>query len=119
MPFEARHTRNVLAACVVYTALILWGSLYPFTGWRPTADALAFLGVWNTKALSAPDLVVNALIYIPLGIGLRWLTRSWPALLSIALATAFAAALSFGVEAAQAHLPQRVPSLADWSRVSS
>lgn len=114
MPFEARHTRNVLAACVVYTALILWGSLYPFTGWRPTADALAFLGVWNTKALSAPDLVVNALIYIPLGIGLRWLTRSWPALLSIALATAFAAALSFGVEAAQAHLPQRVPSLADF-----
>ncbi|MCP2775163.1 hypothetical protein NK908_23775, partial [Salmonella enterica subsp. enterica serovar Typhimurium] len=73
------------------------------TGWRPTADALAFLGVWNTQALSAPDLVVNALIYIPLGIGLRWLTRSWPALLSIALATAFAAALSFGVEAAQAH----------------
>jgi VanZ family protein len=114
MPSEARHTRNVLAACVVYVALILWGSLYPFAGWRPTADALAFLGVWNTARLSAPDLVVNALIYIPLGFGLRWLTRSWPALLSIALATALAGALSFGVETTQAHLPQRVPSLADF-----
>ena len=114
MPNDSRRTRTVFAACLLYTLLLLWGSLYPLTGWRHEAETFGFLSVWRYSALSAPDLVVNALIYIPLGIGLRLLTSRWPALVSVLLATFCAAALSFGVEAAQAHLPQRVPSLSDF-----
>lgn len=114
MPSAARHTRNALVACLVYIALILWGSLYPFSDWRTVADPFAFLRAWNHQALSAPDLLVNALVYIPLGICLRVLTRSWRAPASIVLATLFSGTLSFAVEATQSHLPLRVPALSDF-----
>lgn len=114
MPNDSRRTRTVIAACLLYTALIVWGSLYPFTDWRQHVDTLHFLTTWNVRALSAPDLVVNALIYIPLGVGIRLVTGRWPVVLSVVLATAFAGTLSFSIEATQAHLPQRVSSLADF-----
>jgi VanZ family protein len=115
MPNDSHRTRSVFAACLVYTLLLLWGSLYPLNSWQAEAETFGFLVVWRYSALSVPDLVVNALIYIPLGIGLRQVTSRWPVLPSVLFATACAAALSFGVEAAQAHLPQRVPSLADFA----
>ena len=115
IPSDSRQTRNVLVALLAYTLLLLWGSLYPFTGWQHEAETLGFLSVWSHSRLSAPDLVVNALIYIPLGVCVRllaWRRSAFPAVL---LATAYGAALSFGVEATQAHLPQRVSSLSDFA----
>lgn len=114
MPTDSRPIRNVVAACLLYVFLILWGSLYPFADWRHEAETFGFLSEWSHSALSVPDLIVNALVYIPLGVCLRLLTRSWPIAASVMLSTVLAGMLSFSVEAMQAHLPGRVPSLSDF-----
>lgn len=114
MPPRTSHTLTLPAACVAYCLLILWGSLYPFSGWQFRGDDLALFTAWEVRRLSLPDLIVNALVYIPLGAGLRLLTRHWPRARSGLTAVLLPAALSFAIEAAQAHLPARVPAWSDF-----
>ena len=110
----ARHRRTVFTALAAYVALIAYGSLFPFEHWQAGADSWAFLGPDRpARALSLPDLVVNGLIYIPLGVLLRLATVRQRLLTSAALALLAGGALSLCVEAAQSHLPQRVPALSD------
>ena len=60
---------------VVYMALILYGSLYPFSGWVTGRPPTAFIvQPWNELRLSLGDIVTNAVAYVPLGIlGYRYL----------------------------------------------
>ena len=99
----------------VYTLLILYGSLYPFSGWRDTGvDPLAFLTAAWPRYYTVFDLVANGLAYVPLGF--LWATAFTPRLPAVVvfmLAALTGGALSFGVEFAQNFLPTRVPSNLD------
>ncbi len=117
-PSSARLTRDSgrwgLAA-LAYAALIVYGSLYPFTGW--TADRVrlfAFLVPQWSGHLSRADVVTNVLAYMPLGLLLaRWWRGGGAMLGAIAIATLIAALLSFSLEFLQQFLPARVASLSD------
>ena len=99
----------------VYTLLILYGSLYPFSGWRATGvDPLAFLAAGWPRYYTMFDLVANGLAYVPLGF--LWatvFTPRLPAAIVFMLAALAGGTLSFGVEFAQNFLPTRVPSNLD------
>ena len=101
-------------AVLAYAALIIYGSLYPFTGWT-TANVtlLAFLTPDWSAHLSRPDVVTNILAYIPFGLLLaRWTNRD-STVRAIALATLLGGLLSFSMEFLQQFLPSRVASLSD------
>ena len=74
----ARQTRDSgrwgLAA-LAYAALIVYGSLYPFSGWTTRGVRLfAFLILDWSGHISRADLVTNVLAYMPLGLLLaRWM----------------------------------------------
>jgi VanZ family protein len=99
----------------VYTLLVLYGSLYPFSGWRDTGvDPLAFLAGGWPRYFTVFDIVANGLAYVPLGF--LWATVFTPRLPAAAvfmLAALTGGVLSFGVEFTQNFLPSRVPSNLD------
>lgn len=100
---------------LAYWALIVYASLYPFRGWRfagPPADA--FLTAQWPHYWTTFDLVVNVLVYAPLGLLAvlalsHHLARRWALLLGIGLA----GGTSLAIEFAQNWLPARVPSNLD------
>lgn len=98
-----------------YTLLALYGSLYPFTGWRDSGiDLFAFLAAGWPRYFTAFDLAANALAYLPLGF--LWATVLVPRLPAptvFILAALTGGALSLGVETVQNFLPSRVPSNLD------
>ncbi|MCX8018339.1 MAG: VanZ family protein, partial [Rhodocyclaceae bacterium] len=112
----ARAASNLpLQLAGVWTLLIAYGSLYPFSGWRNVgSDPLAFLSAAWPRYFTAFDLVANLAAYLPLGF--FWtaaLLRRLAPLFALVLATLLGAALSFGVEVTQNFLPTRVPSNLD------
>lgn len=99
---------------LIFIALIVYGSLFPFSGWTDSSVSLfSFLGSWPT-VLEKADLIQNVLAYAPLGLFVViWLMKSmrfWPALM---LATLTGGALSFVMESIQQFLPSRIASLSD------
>lgn len=101
---------------LLYAGLIVYASLYPFTGWR-------LQGVAPTDFLFAPlpqywtgfDVVTNLIGYAPLGFLLAlallrsgWTGWTWP------IALALPVLLSLAVETLQNHLPMRIPSNLDF-----
>jgi VanZ family protein len=107
-----------------YVALIIYASLYPFTGWHDQGIApWEFLYSPWPKYWTAFDIVANALGYMPLGflIALSFLRRGSPHFASasnaaaVAIATLSAAALSFAMESLQSYLPSRVASNLDFA----
>ena len=105
-----------------YVALIVYASLYPFSGWRDQGIApWAFLWSPWPKYWTAFDLVANVLGYMPLGflIALSFLRRGNPRFASagnataVAIAAGSAALLSFSMESLQSYLPSRVASNLD------
>ncbi|MDR0933570.1 MAG: VanZ family protein [Burkholderiaceae bacterium] len=110
-----RPSSFLRAALPVYVFLIVYASLYPFSGWRHIG-ALPF--AW----LSAPlprywtwfDALTNIAGYIPLGVLL--VTALSPALRGIRaflFACLAGALLSISMETMQVFLPDRVPSNLD------
>ena len=111
------HTSPALPLALAYTALVLYASLYPFTGWRwPPGQALLTLLTLPWPPWRDPfDLWANLSGYLPWGalamsaaLARRW--RTGGAWLTVVLT---AAALSFACEVAQNFLPGRHPSLKD------
>jgi VanZ family protein len=105
-----------------YAALIVYASLYPFSGWRDQGVApLEFLSSPWPKYWTTFDLAANAAGYAPLGflLALSHLRRG-PAAAggsiarAILVATAAAALLSLAMEALQSYLPSRVASNLDF-----
>lgn len=107
-----------------YAALVVYASLYPFTGWRSQ-------GVGHLEFLASPwprywtgfDLAANVAGYVPLGflIALSFLRRARRSDVLHASSTAVGAAtlmgmgLALGMEVLQNYLPERVPSNVDFA----
>ncbi|WP_225782494.1 VanZ family protein [Xenophilus sp. Marseille-Q4582] len=114
------HKSAAWPLALSYAALIVYASLFPFTGWRDQG-----LPPWSY--LSAPwprwwtgfDLGINVVGYLPLGFLLavavlrsRPLWRAGPAV-AVAVGGLGGALLSFVMEALQSYLPARIPSNLD------
>lgn len=107
---------------LAYAALVVYASLYPFSGWRDQGiEPWAFLESPWPRYWTGFDLAANVVGYAPLGFLLALAvlrrTESREGLgngRAIGLATAAGAALSFAMEALQTYLPERVPSNLDF-----
>jgi VanZ family protein len=100
---------------LLFAGLIVYASLYPFTGWRLQGVApLAFLSAPLPQYWTGFDVGANLLGYVPLGFLLALaLLRSDHARLAWPIAVLASALLSLTVEGLQNHLPMRVPSNVD------
>ncbi len=114
-----RPASSSLPLAAAYGALVVYATLYPFSGWHHPE------GLWSLAFLSLPwpqwwnrfDIVANLVGYLPLG-ALVYIAalrsgsgRGVAALLGFALPSL----LSLAMELLQNYLPQRVPSAADWA----
>ena len=118
------HKTSAWPLSQAYVALIVYASLYPFTGWRDQGIApWAFLWSPWPKYWTAFDLVSNFVGYIPLGflLSLSFARRSRQRVaakgnVSASLVAVSAAGLlSFLMESLQTYLPSRVPSNVDFA----
>lgn len=102
---------------LAYLALVVYASLYPFSGWYDNGlSPLAFLdGRWP-RYWTLFDLLTNVAAYAPLGflISLAF-ERPRHRWLAPLLATLLAGLLSFAMETTQSWLPSRVPSSLDFA----
>ena len=111
-----RHRSSAVPLAWLYSGLIVYASLYPFSGWRmPGVGALDFMLLGWPRWWTWFDFVANLFGYLPLGFLLFVaLIRSGRASGRAAwLATAGGTLLSFATEALQNYLPQRVSSNVD------
>ncbi len=111
-----RHKSAALPLALLYAALIVYASLYPFTGWRDVGLApWAYLWAPWPQYWTRFDIGANLVGYAPLGflltLALMRMRNGWPA---VTLATLAAAVLSFSMEALQTYLPLRVSSNVDF-----
>jgi VanZ family protein len=107
--------RRLLISLAFYAGLIVYGSLYPFAGWRfPAPEAVTVLkGGWPAH-ISRSDLVTNLLVYAPLGYLLFKNMRPGMGKLSGSIvATVMGTLLSFVMEFLQMFIPGRDSSLSD------
>lgn len=114
--FNAPSTAPSTVWLICWIAGLVYGSLLPFTfhGRHGAGPFLAGLASITFAPTSIPDVAINFLLYVPLGVW--WRLRSparqrrfvgW----STAITTALV--LSFGIEAMQTMSPQRVASWTD------
>jgi VanZ family protein len=112
----ARHRSSATPLAWMLAAIIVYASLYPFTGWRiPGVSSWAFLSLPWPKYWTTFDVVANLLGYLPLGalvFGAAVRTeRSVRAGIATGLGAGFA--LSLAMEWLQNFLPLRVSSNLD------
>lgn len=101
---------------LLYAALIVYASLYPFEGWRAVGiPPWSFFLTPLPRYWTAFDVLTNFAGYAPLGflLGLALRERR-SSLWMLGGAAGIAAVLSFTLEALQTYIPQRVPSNLDW-----
>ncbi len=109
---------SAVPLALAWAALIIYASLFPFSGWRWPPGMLA----WELLRLPWPryfipfDITSNLLAYGPLGLLVCIARLRHGAGLALALASAVlaGAGLSYAMEVTQHLLPQRVPSALDW-----
>jgi VanZ family protein len=98
-----------------YTALIVYASLHPFSGWRASGiSPFVFLDAAWPRYWTSFDLCINVAAYVPFGFFVAQSpgnrvgrpSASW-------LAVTAGVALSFAMESIQSWLPARVPSNTD------
>ncbi len=118
MPVGARHRSSAVPLAWLYAALIVYASLYPFADWRvPGAGIERFLAQrWN-HGWTPFDVWSNLLGYLPLGalVFAAHVRSGGRAVAALLLAVVLAAAVSLTMEALQALLPRRVPSVLDFA----
>ena len=113
--WQRRPSALARQALGLYTALIVYGSWYPFSGWRSLGiGPFAYLFDPMPQYLTAFDVVTNVLGYMPFGalVVLAVYPRGRGAL-AVALAFVLGALLSGTMEAVQTWLPTRVASNLD------
>lgn len=110
------HKTSAWPLSLVYAALILYASLYPFSDWRDQGPL-----PWDFLLAPWPaywtgfDLLANVLGYAPLGFLLALgALRAGHGRRAVLGATLAAALLSLALETLQSYLPARVPSNLDW-----
>jgi len=99
----------------LYTALIVYGSWYPFSGWRSLGlSPFAYLTDPLPQYLTAFDVLTNVLGYMPFGaLVVLALYPRRRGTLAVALAFGLGVVLSGTMEAVQTWLPTRVASNLD------
>jgi VanZ family protein len=114
-PSRHRSTATVLAW--VYAALIVYASLYPFSGWLwPRLEAWPDLLLPSVPLGDAFDTWSNVVGYIPFGllIMIGRLRSGASVARALCVALLVPSALSYAMELTQAAVPTRRPSLKDW-----
>ncbi len=118
------HKTSAWPLSQAYVALIVYASLYPFSGWRDQRIApWEFLWSPLPKYWTGFDVAANVAGYVPLGflLALSFLRRGSERFAAttnaaaIAVAVLAAAMLSLGMEALQSYLPSRVASNVDFA----
>ncbi|MDQ6626869.1 MAG: VanZ family protein [Pseudomonadota bacterium] len=112
-----RHRSSAVPLAWLYVGLIVYASLYPFTGWRvPGVGPLDFMLLGWPRWWTGFDLISNLFGYLPLGFLLfvALVRGGRPAQSSLWLAVAIGSLLSFSMETLQNYLPQRVSSNVDF-----
>jgi VanZ family protein len=106
-------SRYALAA---YTLLVLYASLYPFTGWRwQGLSPFDFVTAPLPRYITFSDIWLNVVGYLPLGLlTAASLRPRWTGWRGWAIAAICCSLLSFAMESTQALLPARVSSNVDW-----
>ncbi len=111
-----RHRSSATPLAWMLAGIIVYASLYPFSGWRvPGISTWAFLGLPWPKYWTTFDVVANLLGYLPLGAlafgaAVRTGHRTR---FAVALGIGAGFALSFAMEWLQNFLPLRVSSNLD------
>lgn len=110
---------SALTFAIVFTGLVIYASLYPFTGWTwPAGQPLSALLVlrWPRYHLGFDDWS-NFVGYMPLGalVYASALRRGRRPLAAGVIAVVLCAALSWSMEFTQHFLPGRYSSLMDWA----
>ncbi len=101
---------------LVYAALVVFASLFPFVGWRDQGIApwIFLLAPLPPPYWTGFDVATNVVGYAPLGFLLALaLLRTGRGVLAVPLALVAGALLSLSLEFLQIYLPQRVPSNLD------
>ena len=109
------HKSSAWPLAMIYGALVLYASLYPFEGWRDQGIApWEFLWAPWPRYWMGFDVLANVLGYAPLGFLLTLgALRSGRSGHPVWLVWAAASALSLVLEGLQTYLPMRVPSNVD------
>ena len=110
------HKTVAWPLALIYAALIVFASLFPFEGWRGQGVSP---WVFLTARIPPPywtwfDVAINVAGYAPLGflLALAGLRSGWPRA-AVPLAAASGALLALAMEYLQIFLPRRVPSNMD------
>jgi VanZ family protein len=115
-----RRRSNILILALLFCilALIVYGSLYPFN-FNPALVPGGLLSTFHElhwARAGRGDLILNVLLYLPLGFCLLLaLGTKLNRAVAVIAATLLGAMLSLSIELAQSMLPTRVPSLFDLS----
>jgi VanZ family protein len=118
------HKTSAWPLSQAYAALVVYASLYPFSGWRDQGIApWEFLASPLPKYWTGFDVAANVVGYMPLGflLALSFLRRGKERFApttnttAIAVATLAAAVLALWMEALQSYLPSRVASNVDFA----
>ncbi len=109
------YSHITLYLVLVYVLLLVYGTLFPLNGWLiPSTSPLSLMWQHGLHNASKADILTNLLVYLPLGLLLmRTLGKRRCSLCTVLLVTLASALLSLTLEYLQAHLPSRVPSVAD------
>ena len=112
----ARHRSSATLLAWMLAGVIVYASLYPFSGWRvPGVSTWAFLGLPLSKYWTTFDVVANLLGYLPLGAlvfgGAVRAGRRTGVAVVLGIGACFA--LSLAMEWLQNFLPLRVSSNLD------
>jgi VanZ family protein len=111
-----RHRSSAVPLAWLYVALIVYASLYPFSGWRlPGHSPVAFLIAPWWRWWSVSDAVFNLLGYMPLGMLVfgACVRSGVPPLRAFGYAVAAGTGLSLGMETLQNFLAKRIASNVD------
>lgn len=110
------HKTAASPLALIYAALIVYASLYPFADWRDQGmEVWSFLSAPLPRYWTGFDVAVNAAGYVPFG-GLLALgaLRSGRITRPLLFSFVCAALLSLCMETLQSFLPVRVASREDW-----
>lgn len=114
-PWQRRASPLARTALAAYVVLIVYAGLAPWSGWRDLGvPPFAFITAPIPRHVTAFDLIVNVLGYLPFGalavLALHPRLRGLSAWVAV---TAASLLLAGSIEALQTFLPRRVPSNID------
>jgi VanZ family protein len=109
------RSKLAIILALAYTLILVYASLQPFSGWRvPAEEVFRYLGAPWPRYVTAFDLALNVVAYLPFGVilfaALRSLVKATPAFLGAATT---AGLLSLALESTQMFLPARIASNLD------